>query len=85
MKYFQLFGRQRSWYFNISEDDLIRTGHGNSGEESFDNGNSLFHSSNVDPVVMMKAAMKKIERSVERSSKVMILKQNIQIEYILRT
>jgi hypothetical protein len=33
----------------------------------------------------MKAAMKKIDTTVESSSNVIILKQNIQMEYILRS
>jgi hypothetical protein len=48
LKEVQRFGRQRIWYFNFAEDGLIHTGYGNLEEESFDNGNVLFHSSNVD-------------------------------------
>jgi hypothetical protein len=33
----------------------------------------------------MKVAMKETDTFVERSSKLMILKQNIQMEYILRS
>jgi hypothetical protein len=41
LKYLQRFGKQSSCDFNIAEDDLIHTGHGNS-EEWSDSGNVLF-------------------------------------------